>query len=196
MTRKRRKKHVRIRMKGNREPNGRLSRRNEDRQARQNEGERSIMQTAIEARVRLFGLSEAAARLPESATTIGRMHLRKQISQDQLYAAHWYIEKRNAYHRAVGAVPDTGRMAGPEGNQVGSDYEAFCKATRELWHEITEAISELMQEQRSPNPAAALDIFLVKDVHVQELVGDLRMALNCIHRKFMSGEVKRRRRAA
>lgn len=176
---------IRKRMAGLREPNGRLSRRKVEVEQRERESERDAMKTAVEARMRVFGISEADARRQEGGTVIGRMYQDKAISIDQMRAAERYREVRNAYHRAIGAPPDTGRQPGGEG---GGDYAAFCTGARRDWSALMAALQGLCQDMRSPNPIAALDNFVVKDAHVHTLVGDLRLALNCLHRHFSTGQ--------
>lgn len=141
------------------------------------------MTTAIEARMRLFGLSEVEARLPEASTVIGRMRLCDDLSFDQYFAALRYIEARNAYHRAIGTVPDTGREPAPL-TPGAATHEDFCRVAGRRWNAVRAAIRQVCQDQRSPGPASALDHFLIRDCHVPELVGDLRIALNALHRHF------------
>lgn len=190
-TKAKRKAARRKRLPGTREPNGRLSRRTIHTKARAAETERAAMQTGIDARMRLFGLSEADARQPDAGSVIGRMKLRGDISDDQHRAALAYLAARNAYHSAIGTKSDTGGHPPPETASAGS-YDDFCAASISRWDRMRAVVTNLCQDIRSPAPASALDNFVVRDVHVHELAGDLRLALNAIHR-LLSGE---RRKAA
>jgi hypothetical protein len=49
---------------------------------------------------------------------------------------------------------------------------------------MQEALRTLMAETRSPAPVSALDVFITKDAYAPHLVGDLRLALNALHRHF------------
>lgn len=175
---------VRKRMAGLREPNGRLSRRKAEVERRTAETEREAMATAVEARMRVFGISEADARRQEGGTVIGRMYQAGKLTIDQMRAAERYGEVRNAYHRAIGAPSDTGKQ---EGGAGGSDYAAFCAGARRDWSAMMAALQAICQELRSPAPLSALDQFVVKDMHVSHMVGDLRVALNGLHRHFAMG---------
>lgn len=182
---------IRKRMAGLREPNGRLSRRKAGVAERERESERDVMRTAIEARMRVFGLSEEDAKRQEGGTVIGRMYQAKAISIDQMRAAERYREVRNAYSCAMDAKPDTGRAPRDGFGEAG--YEGFCIAAKAAHKDMMNALQALCQEHRSPAPISALDQFIVRDLHVGHMVGDLRLALNCLHRHFAHGE---RRRAA
>lgn len=132
--------------------------------------------------MRVFGLTEADARRQEGGTVIGRMLQRGDITIDQHRAGERYSEVCNANSRALGASPATGHPP-PEGNGDG-DYAEFCANARRAHDSMMAALQALCQEQRSQNPIAALDIFIVRDIHHGMMVGDLRLALNCLHRHF------------
>jgi len=177
-----------------REPNGRISRRRIHIMDRQEMTQREAQSVAIEARMRLFGLTAEQAKQQEGGTVIGRMRQARELSADQAEAASTYLSARNAYHRAIGAVSDTGRIPLPEAEGCGT-YEEFCQMARTRWDAITEVLQSVMIEIRSPAPVSALDHFAVRDVYVAELVGDLRVALNALHRHF-SATTRLRRKAA
>jgi hypothetical protein len=177
-----RTKHMRKRAIGLREPNGRLSRRAKAVSERRANAERDVMRPAVEARMRVFGISEADARRQEGGTVLGRMYQAKAITLDQCRAGERYAEVRNAYHRAIGAQPDGGHPPA-EGNGDG-DYATFCANARKTHEAMMSALQSLCQEQRSPAPISALDVFIVRDIHHSLMVGDLRLALNCLHRHF------------
>ena len=153
----------------------------------------SAMDTAVKARMRLFGITYEEGKSQEGGTVIGRMLIAKEITVDQYRAAERYAEAKNAFQRAIGAVPDAGRPPPPPMFETGaSDFESFCKRARESYASMQEAMRNVMIEHRSPNAVSALDVFITKDVHVPHLVGDLRIALNALHRHF----TQERRRAA
>lgn len=177
-----RTKHQRKRAAGLREPNGRLSRRAEATSERRANTERDVMRPAIEARMRVFGISEADARRQEGGTVIGRMLQRGDITTDQHRAAERYAEVCNANSRALGATPVTGHPP-REGNGEG-DYAEFCANSRRAYETMMAVIQVACHEQRSQNIIAAMDIFIIRDIHGGHMVGDLRLGLNCLHRHF------------
>jgi len=183
----------RKRKNGPREPNGRLNR-----AWLVNQDERSAMEPAVTARRRLYGLDETQAKQPEAGYTIGRLVLNRVLRKDQGEAAKRYLEVRNAYQRAIGAVPDFTQPR--EGFNPSDDpetaWERFCTAARRSQAAMSECLLALMQSERSPAPVAALDAFLVKDVHVAELLGALRLALNALGRHFGIPVVRAEQEAA
>lgn len=153
----------------------------------------SAMDTAVKARMRLFGITYEEGKSQEGGTTVGRMLIAKEITIDQYRAAERYAEVKNAFQRAIGAVPDAGVPPPPPEFERGvSDFESFCKQARLTWSgdERTGAVGvvgvlrNVMVEHRSPNAVAALDVFITKDAYEPTLVGDLRLALNALHRHF------------
>lgn len=181
----------RARFPGPREPNGRLSRRIVHVEARTQETERAAMQTVIEARQRVFGISEASARQQEGGTVIGRMLQRGELSADQHQTAIVYLEARNAFHSAIDVKSDTGRHPPSETPPVAS-ADDFCANARRRYRDIQFTLQRLCQELRSNAPITALDRFVVRDEFDARLVGDLRVVLNALHRLFNMGS----RRAA
>jgi hypothetical protein len=175
-----------------REPSGRI--------AKGSESEK-VMKTAVDARMRLFGITYEAARSQEGGTTVGRMYLAKEITIDQYRAAERYTEVKNAFQRAIGAVPDAGVPPPPPEFERGvGDFESFCKQAKLIWSGderagivgVVGVLRNVMVENRSPNALSAIDVFITKDAYVPSLVGDLRLALNALHRHF----TMERRRAA
>jgi hypothetical protein len=181
------------RLPGTREPNGRLSRRKVHQEARDAETsakeKAENMETGVAARMRLFGLSEAKASQQEAGSVVGRMLIGKQLNQDQYDASRTYLEARNAYHRSQSVKPDTGVPPAPPAWETGrGDFEGFCEGAKARWHGIKQAVQQACLETRSQGPAVALDTIVVHDQHVPHLVGDLRIALNALHRINGVGE--------
>ncbi len=151
-----------------------------------------VMRTGINARVRLFGLTEAQAKTQEGGTVIGRLLIGKEISLDQARAAERYTEVRNAYQRAIGATPETGTPPPPPMFETGGGtFEDFCESAKAAQRALQNCLQSLAVEARSYNPITALDVFVIKDEFAAHLLGDLRIALNALHRHF----TQERRRA-
>src|SRR4051812_34351165 len=88
---------------GKREPNGKPSRRNADKQARRTIDEQTAMQVAKEARQRVFGVSEGDSATELAGTVCGRLLLGREITQSQMDAAKAFAETYAIYQRAIDA---------------------------------------------------------------------------------------------
>jgi hypothetical protein len=180
-------------MQGAREPNGRLSRKRTHVQEREVMSAKEAQSVVVQARMRLFGLSEEAAARnvagrPNAGTLHGIMCLRGDISRAQWDAAEWYLGKRAAWLRAIETPnQETGPAPGGEFNE--DRHEAFCKRAREDWAAIAGCVQDASTETRSPL-MSALDVVLARQQYVSHMVGDLRLVLNAIHRRFLSAERK------
>jgi len=177
-------------MLGIREPNGRLSRRVVYARERDEMNERDAQSVVIAARMRHTGLPEAAVSLnhagrPNAGTVHGIMCLRGDLTREQFDAAEWWIGKRGAWLRAIDASDTAG--AGPGGDFDPDKHAEFCRAARETWQAVCDCIQTASTENRSPL-ASALDVFLVRGHHLNHLVGDFRLALNALHRRFLAGK--------
>lgn len=87
-----------------REPNGRLSRKREAKEARQGETERAVKETVTEARMRVLGLSVADCERPEAGSVLGRLYLdaRNRISKAQYEAGCRMAEDFARYYALTG----------------------------------------------------------------------------------------------
>lgn len=142
-----------------------------------------VMRTGVTARMRLFGITYEEAKSQEGGTVIGRMLLAKELSADQARAAERYAEIRNAYQRAIGAVPETGVAPPPPMFETGGgSFEDFCESAKAAQRGLQNCLQSIMAEARSNTPVAALDVFITRDTYAAHLVGDLRIALNALHR--------------
>lgn len=177
-----------------REPNGRLSRRAEDRRERDDMTEIEAKSVVIEARVR-HGIPRHLADLQDAGranagTVHGRMRLSDdptcRLTADQFAAAEWWLGRRLEYLRAIGAE----RVAYDEPAGTGTGGVTISEANA-AWRRIIEVLQTVSTEHRSP-VLAAFDTILARQAFVPHLVGDLRLGLNAIHRVFLVG----RRRVA
>jgi hypothetical protein len=192
---KRRYTKPKARKQGYREPNGKPSRKIEHVKQREEMTEMEAKSVVIDAR-RRQGVPEAYLDLsdagrPNPGTTHGRMHLNGLLTKDQFYAAEWYLGKRTAWLRSIGASD----VATPGEGDAGSDakaYDNWCKAAFDTWTDIRKCLQEVSIAQRSP-VIAAFDTILSRHQYLEHMAGDLRLGLNAIHRQFLEG---RQRRAA
>lgn len=89
-----------------REPNGRLSRRIQAKEARQGETERAVKETVTEARMRVLGLSVADCERPEAGSVLGRLYLdpRNKLTKAQ-YEAGVRMGEDFARYYALTGIP-------------------------------------------------------------------------------------------
>lgn len=144
-----------------------------------------VMRAGVSARMRLHGLTDEQARSQEGGSVIGRLLIGKEISVDQARAAERYSEVRNAYQRAIGATPESGTPPPPPlFESGGGSFEAFCESAKAAQRALQNCLQSIVAEARSYNPIAALDVFITRDTFAAHLLGDLRIALNALHRHF------------
>lgn len=180
------KRKTKIRRKGGRprkiaarrEPSGRIAKNWSTAEA-----EKDAMSVGIEARMRIFGVDEQAAKQPGITDVIERMVEKRALDRRQADALNVFREAHNAYQRAIGAKPDTGAPPPPEVRGSGT-WEDFVAAAVSRWERIREAIERLRRQQASYGhncrPWAALTCFAIWNKHDHKLVGDLRVAANAI----------------
>lgn len=187
------KRKARRKMLGIREPNGRLSRRKDHVEFRTKAEVFENQRVVLEARVRHTGLPAYLVALneagrPNAGTLHGRMCLSGDLTLDQFATAEWWIGKNAAWLRAIDA-PEQHTGPGPTARgEPDPEKEArFAEAVREEWHAVCDCVQTASTENRAPL-MSALDVFLVRGHHLQHMVGDLRIALNAVHRRFLAGQ--------
>lgn len=181
-----------------RTPSGQKSRSKAAREWITTQTERAAMEPALSARQRLFGLSEADAREGKAGSVVGRLVLNKVLRPDQYEAGKRYLEVTNAYQRSIGAAPDftQPRESLPASDDPEKAWKAFCGHARRAHGAMLAVIRDVMVAERSPDPAAALDAFLVRDRHDPRLLGALRVSLNALGRHFGIPVTKTQQEAA
>lgn len=85
-----------------REPNGRKSRRQSSQDERNETEERMNIQTAIDTRIRHYGISEAAANDPRSGYALGRLYLKGFLTSHQFEAGTRYAKDMARYYALTG----------------------------------------------------------------------------------------------
>lgn len=178
--------------KGKREPNGRLSRDPAIAAARHLEAldleERAAIAVGLEARQRVFGIVPRLSRDQMAGSAVGRLCLCGELSRVQYDAAQAWLECREAYLRAVS--PAIGKQPGainPNATHGQSNYENVAQS-RLAVARYTAACSAVQEKQNElhlhSHLTGALDVILVRDVQIENLVGDLRTALNALAKHF------------
>lgn len=165
-----------------REHNGRASRR-----AYRGETEVQATSTALNARMRLYGLQIENARLPDAGALIGRMKLVEDVSAEQHQAALEWIKVRAAYLHAIAApeVPHEPRE-GVSGTLSDEDYAKSCRSRIERYESAVDALTTSPARYLSwhGEMTDALDAFLLYEEHIPRLVPALRAALDILHRHW------------
>lgn len=173
---------------GPREPNGRRERNYVVR-----EQEQSAVSVAIEARKRIFGMTEQQARQQDAATVIGRMHMEGRLSREQVDTATRVLEVRNAWQRAMGVARD---FVEPRPETAGSGQQTpdeWAKARKDDYAAMKAVIEEACYQYRTRLPEKAIELFVFRDIEAPFMDGELRTTLNMLHRHFF---IARRQKAA
>ncbi|WP_174804369.1 hypothetical protein [Martelella limonii] len=168
------RKRGRPRKEGPRTDSGQLSRAKED-----------PRKVAVEARMRLFGLSKHAASKQEANSVIGRMEQRGEIMYRQYEALREYHRLATAYKRRIGA-PDSlcSSSAGPVIEMSEEDEEQSMKALRKRYDEANAAVRAVMREGGFSNGFKVIEWMVFRDIEMPHLVGVLRLVANGLARNF------------
>lgn len=157
-----------------REPNGRISRSGID------HGPADVV--ALEARRRIWGLTEKEAKDQMAATFIGRLRLRRDLSEEQYNGALNAISLRNAYLRAIKAPGAKYDGAGEAPDE--DAYEDWASRTVAAYNAMRKGIQEAQNETRTDNYWAALDLVIYQDQPLEHMVGTVRSLCNFLARFF------------
>lgn len=191
--------------RGKREANGRLSRKPSEVAARSNDAhdtqERETMSVALEARQRIHITDEwmrafigdkrmpreSLARDQKAGTAIGRYCLQGQITQTQYDAAIMFQESGVRYRRAIDAPPGPGAvdLNRTHGIAVTTENPGQLRKWRQQHEAALRAIGEKQREVgMRGNLLGALDTILNRDVMLEHLLGDMRLALNALAKHY------------
>lgn len=157
-----------------RQPNGQPSRAKE-------ETAKKARKTAVEARKRLYGLSDEQAAKQDAGTFIGRAVIAGELSVNQQNAAEEYERVVLANAAAIqtpGRVISTSSLA-PFDDEA---YTKRCRAARARYEDMMQIMLKLDQEQRVTNSLGVLYCAIIQDTDMWHMMGDLRLALNSIHK--------------
>lgn len=138
-----------------------------------------IMETAVSARMRVFGLSEKDARQQFAGTFVGRARQANQLSPDQFEAAYTYAQIVLNYRTAIQSPGKItrGRSAGLDDGE----YDERCKAAVKRYDQLVATLREVDRAEKT-NCLGVLEPAILRDVDMHHMMGDLRLALNAIHR--------------
>jgi len=171
----------RKRKPGKREPNGKLSRKPTDVARRNKAAWGAVAQdnvsVALEARQRLFGLSEDDARGQHGGTFIGRLCIAKEITQGQYEAlCRWEVSARANSSVIGGPMSDTAFDPNRVSGRAGDPSDAYQDRIR-TQHREAEAVLQAGQ-------FAVLYECVQRDRENYRLVGYLRDAANALARHY------------
>lgn len=154
---------------------------------------KKAVEVAVEARCRLYGLTEDEAGHQEAGSVVGRLELlgrrgRKHplaITAAQRMAAERYMEARGNHLRAIMARSDIEqKRPASAGDGVSKSYEAWCKGAIVRWLKVEEAIEDVAIMHRHENVFAAVDCLIVRDELHEHMVPALRLALVALTKVF------------
>jgi hypothetical protein len=171
----------RKRKPGKREPNGKLSRRVDDKQARRTIDEQAAMQVGKEARQRVFKVSAEDSATELAGTVCGRLRLIRSITVAQHEAAKAFAATYQAYQRALNSPrsPKAVEIGAATGRGEGIDLtpEQHARALYE-WDKVTRLLSLANGIHRHTTLYAACDYLILRDELHEHLVPDLHIALD------------------
>lgn len=168
-----------------REPNGRPSRAKED-----------PRRVAMEARMRILGLTASEALSDLAADNLGRLHLAWRrdnsdgISADQYNAAERYRQVYNGWRRAHLSPGAYYEHSGTVGAFDPDAYEDWVKRVEIAYLDARRAIDEAQQETRNGNLYAAVQYMLEMDQYYPHMLGDIRLVCNALYRHFFTQKRK------
>ena len=177
-----RAERFRIRAAGDREPSGRLSRRIAAVEGRREETAREARKTAVDARMRLFGVPEELAHTDLASSVVGRLRISREINEDQYQAAMKACRVKNDKDRALGLTQaNAAKFMGASDN-----YEDWYRIRLQAWDDLKRAVREAnaQESNRGANLFAALDHIVFQDREMLHMLGDLRLCLNALNRHF------------
>lgn len=159
-----------------REPNGRAARTKDPRI------------TALEARMRIFGLTREQAMDQKAATNLGRLAMLGRgdgISADQYEAALRYLDVRNDYNKSLLSPGAYYEANGSVDSSDPEQYAAWCERVKLAYDGAHKAIQEAQNQHRNENLWAALQYVIIKDKTMPHMLGAARLVCNALHRYFI-----------
>ncbi|GEM_PF-2000829 len=182
---------------GNREANGRLSRKKPDIMKRlvgeHDKEEREAMRTGIEARHKHYGYDAKTAKDQRAGSFIGRLAMSGEITAQQHEAALRYLEVYTEMQIAVGGPKPSGavNLNATKGLPGPENVERSTKALAG-WRAAEKAVQERQNELRGQGAIyAALDYCVIRDQEQIHMLGWLREGLNALARHFRIGDKRK-----
>lgn len=176
---------------GKRERNGRLSRQPKEASERNlsdlDREQRDTLAIGLEARERIFGVKPQQSRDQKAGSAIGRYCLQGLITQAQYDAAMLFLESYHRNLRAIDAPPQPGAvdLNATHGRPVGLENVKQLTKWRTEHKATLAAIQAKQNEIRfMGNLYGALYAVVIRDVELEHLLGDCRIALNSLIKHY------------
>jgi hypothetical protein len=172
---------------GKREPNGKLSRRSEDKQARRSIDEQAAMSVAKEARQRVHGVAAKDSATELAGTVCGRLLLTGKLTPEQHDAALAYQNTYATYQRAIDAPrpPKAVEIGGSTGGSAHDMTRAQAERAVDRWEKAKAVLGGLDAVQRGTAVAyAACDYIVLQDKELPHLIRHLRLGLDALARHY------------
>jgi hypothetical protein len=183
---------------GNREDNGRLSRRQDDVTRRVLVGldasEIDTLSVGLEARERVHGLPRATkdrktgkevavSREPMAGSFVGRLCQQRVLSRDQYEAATTWLEDATNYTRVRRSPiqPNAIDLNATRGGVDNYENVSLTERITKRYHDAGKAVVDAQNAIGGlANLFGALDVCVRQDAECWHLVGDLRIVLNAL----------------
>lgn len=182
---------------GNREANGRLSRKKPDIMKRlvgeHDKDEREAMRTGIEARNRHYGYDAKTAKDQRAGSFIGRLAMSGEITAQQHEAALRYFEIYTEMQIAVGGPKPSGavNLNATKGLPGPENAERAIKALAD-WRGAEKAIQDRQDAVRGHGALyAALDYCVLRDEAQVHMVEWLKLGLDALADHFKIGDKRK-----
>jgi hypothetical protein len=142
--------------------------------------------TVISQRMRSHGLTKEEAAKAEAGTVIGRLSRNSPeyggISKEQVSAAEYIAMAKASADAAIQAprVRSSTDYVGPTGGGCGFDddgYAEWARGSVERWRKLRPVILA-----SGPLGMMAVETMIFENKDAPSMVGDLRLALNAVHR--------------
>lgn len=183
---------------GNRERNGRLSRKKIDVTTRLNgrldAEERDALRTGVEARYWLFGLRYDQLRDTDAGCFVGRLRLAQKITMQQCEAAIRFAQAFEDMQASLGGPKPAGAMNpnATHGMPGAENVERSVKAM-ETWRLAVDAVQRRQDKLRGQGALyAALDYCVLRDAECPHLIEWLRIGLDALADHFQIGDKHRK----
>ena len=154
--------------------------------------ERETLAVALDARTRLHGIEPRHSRDQKAGSAIGRFCLKGQITQAQYDAAMLFLEGYNRHLRAVDAPqpqPGAVNLNAVHGRPVAVEDEAqLAKWQKEHKNALDAIFAKQYEIGLSGNLYGSLYAVLVRDVELDMLLGDVRLATNALAKHYKLAE--------
>lgn len=192
---------VKVESKGKREPNGRLSRKRKERQARYVDGldklEREMIAVGTEARQRIFGLSAKLSRDQLAGSAVGRLVLGDMLTRIQSDAAFLYEQDARAYYLTIEgpqqpSAVDLDRVQGIS-NGENVKRKLVAKARYEAARTAVQEAQNAVRLHSNMFGAIQHCVMMDHEPATEAMMGSLREALNALVRHYgLNGNVGKR----